>query len=92
MQVAPFWARVRETIYIFTTFGASPPGIAHTVVAIYLVLSERSTILVNTQRNHLEFCDCIREATLMVYYVLAISFANVLFEAIIFTSLHLLLI
>lgn len=50
-------ARVRETIDVYTTVGASPPGIAHTVVAIYLVLSERSTIVVNTQRNHLEFCD-----------------------------------
>lgn len=50
-------AQVRETIDVYTTVGASPPGIAHTVVAIYLVLSERSTIVVNTQRNHLEFCD-----------------------------------
>ena len=50
-------AWVRETIDIFTTFGASPPGIAHTVVAMYLVLSERSTILVNAQHNHLDFCD-----------------------------------
>jgi len=51
----PAW--VRETIDVYTTVGASPPGIAHTVVAIYLVLSERSTILVNAQCNHLEFCD-----------------------------------
>ena len=35
----------RKTIDVYTTVGASPPGIACTVVAIYLVLSERSTIL-----------------------------------------------